>query len=110
MTLEVPGYHTFFFQNTLVSAIAPRPEQLKPQQLLPHEIFFYIRTNTQEVSFPLPPTIPQARYLHMARIMPGHEPGGPSIALELNPSTVIGLKPYHMDGKQVCLQERFWKR
>lgn len=96
--------HSFYFQNSFVSATAPKPAELKPSQLLPREIFFYIRVGTYAVSFPFPPTIPEVGYLHRARLMPGHEPGGPSAALQLGPSCVIGLMSAHMNGKHVSKQ------
>jgi hypothetical protein len=58
-----------------------------------------IRVSTLDIRYPFPPTISK-RYLHTAKVMPGHEPGGPSVALPLNTTTIIGLSSYHMDGKQ----------
>ena len=94
--LEVQGGYNFFFQNVYIAHTAPKPSQLKPHQLLPREIYFYIRINTSAVRYPFPPDVNE-EYLHVARIMPGHESGGPSLCLELNPSTIVGLKPHHMN-------------
>ena len=71
VALEVQGQYNIFFQNVYIAHTAPKPSQLKPHQLLPREIFFYIRINTSGVRYPFPPDVDEA-YLHVARIMPGH--------------------------------------
>jgi len=89
--LEVEGEHHFFFQNIFIAPFAPRPRELKSEKLLPREIHFFIRVNIVEVQYPFPPDVDES-YLHTATIVPGLEPGGPSLTLLLNPSTVVGLK------------------
>lgn len=93
--LDVPPYTTIYFQNARVASCAPRPVRLPMKFLLPKTIYFYVRTMTAEVGFPLPEAdYPSSKYLHCARVMPGHEAGGPASHLVWNVDTVVGLKKH----------------
>ena len=55
-----------------------------------------MRTSLTEVSFPLPPEYPAGRYLQTARVIPGHEAGGPTAHLSFTTANVIGLRRHHL--------------
>lgn len=94
--LDVPPYTSIYFQNARISMIAPKPKHLPARHLLPKEIFFYVRTMTADVKFPLPEKdYPAAQYLHVARVIPGHEAGGPAAHMVWGIDTVVGLKKHH---------------
>lgn len=91
--LDVPPYTTIYFQNARVSSRAPKPRHLPTKHLLPKAIYFFVRTMTTQVDFPLPEdTYPCSKYLHIARVLPGHEAGGPAAHLNWSVDTVVGLK------------------
>ena len=53
---------------------APKPRELPLRHLLPKIIYFYVRTMTVDVKFPLPEAdYPSGKYLHLAKVIPGHE-------------------------------------
>lgn len=94
--LDVPSYTTVYFQNGRVSMAAPQPRHLPHRHLLPRDIYFYVRTKTCEVPFPLPEKdYPSSKYLHLAKVIPGHEAGGPTAHMLWNIHTVVGLKKHH---------------
>ena len=93
--LDVPSYTTVYFQNARVSMMAPRPKHLPHRYLLPCDIYFYVRTKTCEVKFPLPEAdYPSSKYLHVAKVIPGHEAGGPTAHMAWTIDSVIGLKKH----------------
>ena len=93
--LEVPPYTTIYFQNARVSMVAPRPRELPHRHLLPQVIHFYVRTMTAEVKFPLPEAdYPSHKYLHEARVIPGHEAGGPAAHMTWSIDTIVGLRKH----------------
>lgn len=93
--LDVPPYTTIYFQNARVSNCAPKPRNLPTKHLLPKSIFFYVRTMTAEVGFPLPEAeYPSHKYLHVARVIPGHESGGPAAHMSWSVDTVVGLRKH----------------
>ena len=71
---------------------------MPPSQQLPAEIVFFVRTRTAE-PLPLPrapnpdskvpPPLLQ-RYLHVARVMGGHEAAGPAAHLRFTEHSVVG--------------------
>lgn len=94
--LDVPSYTTVYFQNARVSVAAPKPKHLPHRHLLPQEVYFYVRTKTAEVPFPLPEKdYPSSRYLHCAKVIPGHEAGGPTAHMVWSIHSVVGLKKHH---------------
>ena len=95
--LDVPPYTTIYFQNGRISVAAPRPKELPTKHLLPKEIAFYVRTMTAEVRFPkdFATEYPAENYLHVAKVLPGHEAGGPVAHMVWNIHTVVGLKRHH---------------
>ena len=94
--LDVPPYTTIYFQNARIAMTAPKPKELQHRHLLPRTIYFYVRTATAEVRFPLPEAeYPAAKYLHCAAVMPGHEAGGPTSHMTWDIDTVVGLKKHH---------------
>ena len=94
--LDVPSYTTIYFQNARISYTSPKPKHLPSKHLLPKEIYFYVKTKTAEVTFPLPEhEYPSRQYLHCAKIVPGHEAGGPTAHMVWSVQTVVGLKKHH---------------
>ena len=101
--LDVPPYTTIYFQNGRVSMAAPKPRNLPPRHLLPKVVQFYVRTMTADVKFPLPEAdYPSRKYLHVARVIPGHEAGGPAAHMTWSVDTVVGLKKHHVRPGQAC--------
>jgi hypothetical protein len=95
--LDVPAFHAMgigavFFQNARVATVAPRPRQLLSRHVLPPKIYFYVRTRTADVPFPLA----DKKYLHEAKVFPGHESTGPVCHIRWGVDTVIGLRPHHL--------------
>ena len=96
-TREYSLDYNIFFQNMRIAPTAPKQQELSTKHTLPEEIFFFLHVSSYPCDYPLPKDYPEHRFLHRAAIYSGHEAAGPAIQLQFNPSTVIGLKPHHMD-------------
>ena len=102
--LDVPPYTTIYFQNGRIAITAPKPKHMPTKHLLPKDVYFYVRTMTADVVFPkdffptpsrrTPPFLAD-KYLHVARVLPGHEAGGPAAHMVWNVDTVVGLQKHH---------------
>ena len=98
--LDVPPYTTIYFQNGRIAITAPKPKHMPTKHLLPKEVMFYVRTMTAEVVFPKDFVkdrcdYPAEKYLHVAKVLPGHEAGGPAAHMVWSVDSVVGLKKHH---------------
>ena len=76
------------FQNARRTA-----EVLTPRLALPQCLRFFVRVKHVRVGLPFPPHISTKKYLHKARLLPGHD--GLVAHIKLDHTTVIGLESFH---------------